>query len=91
MKRDKSEIEFKPGEECFYVEDGGVIRCEVVSANHNSGWLRFQLKVVEVIRPDHFGTPNPEIGKVIRVEKDSSFKGPTSLIWELLAFNPVPD
>ena len=82
----KTEKDFQPGDECFYFDDDMVLRCRVIETNHKDPWLRFKLKILEVISP-HSTVQDPEIGEVFDATKDTSFA--TSLHWTLREFDPI--
>ena len=84
----KRERDFRVGDICFYHEDGGIIRCDVVETSHDEKWLRFKLRVLEVLMPDRFGNQDPEIGEMIDVSKDETFSEHTTLIWQITEFAP---
>lgn len=71
----KKERDFLPGEECLYCEDGGITRCEVADIRVEDGFLRVELKVLEVIQNPRFDPASVDplvIGQTINVKKEIS-------------------
>lgn len=66
----KREQDFKPGERCFYSEDGGVTRCEVVEIEHERerNWLNMTLKAIGTVKESPIVKPIA-VGEVFTVSK----------------------
>lgn len=80
----KREQDFKSGERCFYSEDGGVTRCEVVEIEHepHRNWLNVTLKAIKTVKESLIVKPIP-VGQVFTVSKKLGEFIPF-VMWEII-------
>lgn len=66
----KKEQDFKPGERCFYSEEGGVTRCEIAEIEHEQerNWLNVTLKAIGTVKESPTVGSIP-VGQVFTVSK----------------------
>lgn len=68
----KREVDFKPGDECVYREDGGETICEVlekeIEERDGDEWLVMKFKVMQVLRSSPI-VKNMRRGEIFSAEK----------------------
>ena len=75
MAKRKAE-DFRPGEECFFCEDGGIARCKVLSISQDLEYFKANLEVLEVIQRTRFVITNDPlvVGRVLEVIKRTNME-----------------
>ena len=71
--------EYKPGQIAFYHEDGGIDIVEILEKNSDLDWIKYRLKVVEVLQESPITKPS-EIGHEFNLELKRDSTGIAGLL-----------
>ena len=65
---------YKQGQVAFYHETGEVDKVEVLENNSDKEWIRYKLKILEVVRENNIVYPS-DIGEIFTFEKKRDSSG----------------